>query len=118
MVIVLILSILGKLVFGSYRLILGSDIGEWLDQSEQRDDWVSPTFWSINFCVTEFAPVSAILLSFWYGLFRRNKVIRSRKFSNNKNIETLDKSPQFMFDHDEDDEFFSYHPFGMGAAKF
>lgn len=93
MVFVLIGAMLGKLAFGTFRIILGNDIGAFLDNSEQRDDWISPTFWSVNFCITEFAPVSAILLSFWYGLFRRNKVIRSRKYSTSNNIEQLDRSP-------------------------
>eukprot|EP00347_Sterkiella_histriomuscorum_P004456 403360394 len=114
MVFVLIAAMMGKLAFGSYRIYLGSDIGNFLDQSEQRDDWISPTFWTVNFCVTEFAPVCAILLSFWYGLFRRNKVIRSRKYSSNNEIEQLDRSPS-MFDND-DDEYFSYNPFGMGPV--
>lgn len=79
------------------------------------DDWKSPLFRSVDFCVTEFMPVTALLLSFWYGLFRRNKVIRSRKYSTGGNVESLDKSPQF-FDYEDadDDEQYSNNPFGIG----
>lgn len=119
MVIVLMISMLGKLGFGAYRVVLGSQINEFLEESEIRDDWISPTFWSLNFTITELAPVSALILSFWYGLMRRNKVIRSRKYSTAaSNAQSLDKSPNLLItEANDDDEFHGYNPFGIATMS-
>ena len=81
MTLILLFSMGSKVGFGIYRLTL-TDIHSFFDQSEKNNDWNSPLYWIIGFTSSEFLPVTALLLSFWYGLTRRNKVIKSRKFSN------------------------------------
>ncbi|CDW89114.1 UNKNOWN [Stylonychia lemnae] len=116
MIIILIVAMISKLAFGAYRVYLDDFIDEFFNESEQKDNWISPTFWSVNFTVAEFVPVSALLLSFWYGLLRRNKVISNRKYSSNSNHQiNLDHSPQLL-DFDED-ESFSENPFAIGVVQ-
>jgi len=85
MIVILIAALICKIGLGVFRLYMGDTYESFFQKSEQNNDWVSPGFWLINFIVGEFLPISALLMSFWYGLTRRNKVIRSRKYSaNNK----------------------------------
>lgn len=94
-----------KLSDGVFRIYMGSDIEDFFKESEFHNDWKSPTYWACNFVIAQFIPVSALLLSFWYGLKRRNKVIRSRKYSQipDQSIKLGgDKSPNY-FDLDDDD---------------
>lgn len=70
-----------KVLFGIYRLSI-PNISKFFSESELNDDWNSPLYWIIGFSLSEFLPVTALLLSFWYGLTRRNKVIKSRRYSN------------------------------------
>ncbi len=81
MIIILIIALICKIFLGSMRLFIGNWTEDFLKDSEIKDDWVSPGFWIFNFVVGEFIPVSALIMSFWYGLSRRSKVIRSRKYS-------------------------------------
>lgn len=81
MIIILIIAMCCKMLIGSFRFYMGGDINSFFLESERLDDMYSPGFWLINFIIAEFIPVSALLLSFWYGLSRRNKIIRSRKYS-------------------------------------
>ncbi len=81
MTMILLVAMGSKVGFGVWRLTF-DDLHAFFLKSEMNDDWGSPLYWIIGFSLSEFLPVTALLLSFWYGLTRRNKVIKSRKFSN------------------------------------
>lgn len=81
MTIILIISMTCKVLFGIYRFTI-PNLGSFFADSELADDWASPLYFIIGFTISEFLPVTALLLTFWYGLTRRNKVIKSRKYSN------------------------------------
>lgn len=116
MIVILWVAIASKIGFGVLRVVFTDGLDPILEQSEINNDWISPMFWMSNTLVSEFLPVIALLLSFWYGLNHRNKVIRSRKYSNasyNK-IDNSDMSPN-MFDLNEDDEFYRENAFAAGS---
>ena len=109
MIIILILALVCKIGLGAFRLYMGNSYEAFFEKSEMNNDWVSPGFWLINFTVGEFLPISALLMSFWYGLVRRNKVIRSRKYSanhkkNNIASSAIDKSVSMITDFEDDDD--------------
>ena len=117
MIFILILALICKMFLGAFRLYMGNWTDDFLKESEAKDDWRAPGFWLINFIIGEFIPVSALLMSFWYGLSRRSKVIRSRKYStfekNRDANQGADKSPM-LFDIDEDEDY-SNNPFGIAT---
>lgn len=113
MTIILLFAMSSKVAFGIYRLCI-EDLNKFFTESELHDDWRSPLYWIIGFSLSEFLPVTALLLSFWYGLTRRNKVIRSRKYSNPQSS-TSDKSSSFWDERSSmDDDFYTENPFGIG----
>eukprot|EP00347_Sterkiella_histriomuscorum_P011070 403373867 len=111
MTLILIISMSCKVLFGIYRLTI-PDLGKFFRDSELNDDWNSPLYYIIGFCVSEFLPVTSLLLSFWYGLTRRNKVIKSRKYSNPQSSSGTDT----FWDNEasDDEDYFSENPFGIG----
>ena len=81
MIIILIIALICKISLGALGFFISNWTEDFLKDSELKDNWLSPGYWLTNFIIGEFIPVSALILSFWYGLSHRSKVIKSRKYS-------------------------------------
>ena len=112
MTLILIISMSCKIIFGVYRLSI-PNIGRFFSDSELNDDWKSPLYWIIGFGISEFLPVTSLLLSFWYGLTRRNKVIKSRKYSNPQSSSS-ERDTFWEHETSDDEDFYADNPFGIG----
>ena len=112
MTIILLISMTSKVLFGIYRFTI-PNLSTFFYDSELADDWASPLYFIIAFSTSEFLPVTALLLTFWYGLTRRNKVIKSRKFSK-RHSNSIKDTDHFLETNNSDDEDFTYNPFGIG----
>ena len=109
MTMILLIAMGSKVGFGLYRFTI-DDVTKFFNESEHNDDWNSPLYWLIGFSLSEFLPVIAILLSFWYGLTRRNKVIKSRKFSNPQSSNS-ERGSFWDEENDTDEDYYSQNPF-------
>ncbi|CDW80223.1 UNKNOWN [Stylonychia lemnae] len=114
MTLILLIAMSAKVVFGIYRFTIPNITYFFID-SERKDDWDSPTYFILGFTISEYLPVTSLLSTFWYGLTRRNKVIKSRKYSNPQSSEY---TSSFFGDEeeDEDDDIYSQNPFGIGKT--
>ena len=79
--VILLIAMVAKVIFGIYRFSVTS-VKNFFEDSEEKDNWNSPLYFILGFVISEYLPVSSLLYTFWYGLTRRNKVIKSRKYSN------------------------------------
>ena len=112
MTLILVVSMGCKVLFGIYRFTF-TDLGKFFQDSEMSDDWKSPLYYIIGFSISEFLPVTALILSFWYGLFRRNKVIKSRKYSNPQSSSS-GRDTFWDTATEDDEEDYTDNPYAIG----
>lgn len=92
-----------KALFGVYRMFI-PNVAKFFSDSEKNDDWGSPLYWLIGFPFSEFLGVAALLVSFWYGLSRKKRVIESRDFKQDKNRPSSESLLETLHPDDEDFE--------------
>ena len=114
----IIMALMFKIGFGFIRMFYGHDIKYWLKESENSGTWESPLFQTLNYVTAEFLPIIVLLIICFYGLSQRHQksLIRRKSEKKQTGLGTLDRSPLFGMDEEDDDETYASNAFAPGKV--